>query len=723
MSDIEELLQLTEYGLKIIPIYHKTKIPKIKEWQNNASSDPEQIAKWAEWNSNWGVVTGEVSDVFVVDIDPTHGGFETWDALVAQHGEPLKTVTTRTGTGGIHLYFKLPPDVIIGNNAGKIGKGIDVRGNNGQVLIPPSIHPNGNPYSWLHSPQECEVARPPSWLINLISKPVLHEDFSKLGEDMEVGSRNDSIYHQSLVLARNGANKDFAMTAMQEWCKTTGNNDIGLDEITATVDSAYKKAEEEPKQKKKKSSSADSLDIGKTDYDNATRLIDKHGDVIRYVPGMGWFVWDGKIWYPDDENALMTNLTVDTMRDIRDNALSSANDPQSFRLAFAKAAWATQSMNLARIKATIEMASKEQSLRLDVDDMDGPQTKFYLNVKNGTIDLRTGELHEFKKSQLITKVVDYMYDPEAECPTWLETLELAFDGNKDLIEFMQRAIGYSLTGSTAEQCLFICWGESGNNGKSTILETIQRLLGRGYAQMSDMKVITSQSMDNRVASSLAKLQGVRIVSMNEAEEYQKISESLVKQMTGGDTLQACKKYKEPFEFVPVFKLWIRTNEKPSIRGAGEAMWRRIKLIPFDKPIPKEKRKSRDVVDAALTSETEGILKWAVDGAVKWYNDGGLKEPKEVTDATSEYKDEMDIISMFFDECVYEDETAYVTRNDFYRAFTSWCKQNGYKFVMTSRSFGRRVAIKIDQHERDKVGGQYVWRGIDLYDVAKVGFVL
>jgi putative DNA primase/helicase len=401
---------------------------------------------------------------------------------------------------------------------------------------------------------------------------------------------------------------------------------------------------------------------------------------------------------------------------LRDEALEEAKTPENFKSALAKAQWATNSLNLGRIRAAVSLSSTREKVRITMNDLDARDTRFLLNVKNGVIDLKTGELSPHNPELMITKLVDYNYKPSAKCPFWEHTFELAFGGNKDLINYMRRAIGYSITGSAAEQCLFICWGEQGNNGKSTILETLQWLCGP-YSQMSDMKVITSPDMDNRVASSLAKLPGVRLVSMNEADENQKLSEALVKQLTGGDTIQACKKFQAPFEFIPVFKLWIRTNEKPAIRGMSDAIWRRIKLIPFANSIPAEFRKSRDEVDDALHSEAEGILAWCVRGAMEWI-EGGLKDPDEVSAATAGYRSEQDVITTFFDECIVEKSEAHVARNELYQVFSRWAHDNGLRFVMSSDAFGKRVGLKLQQRERVKVRGQYVWKGIALSEFAQ-----
>jgi putative DNA primase/helicase len=356
-----------------------------------------------------------------------------------------------------------------------------------------------------------------------------------------------------------------------------------------------------------------------------------------------------------------------------------------------------------------------ERIRMPITDADAIETRMILNVRNGWIDLSTGELKDRQTSPIITKYIDVDYDPNATCPFWDKTLALAFDGDQELINYMRRAIGYTLTGSTSEQCLFICWGEQGNNGKSTILETLQNLLGP-YAQMSDMKVITSQDMDNRVASSLAKLPGVRLVAMNEAEEHQKLSEALVKQITGGDALQACKKFKEPFEFLPVFKLWVRTNEKPIIRGMTDAIWRRIKLIPFEKPIPPEARLRRDEVDEALRSEYAGILAWAIRGAREWHL-GGLQDPEIVKASTSDYRSEMDLVVTFLDECTEDKPASEVNKNEMYQVFVHWCRDNGVRFIMNSANFNKRIR-RIKGVDLQKKRGSYVWPGIGLNEFSR-----
>ena len=703
---IENIQKLIQLKYRVLPLAKGKKIPLITQWTTKATSDEGTVQAWADSfpGCNWGLATGRESGVIVVDIDPRHGGDKQWKRLVA--GRSVTTTVCKTGGGGWHYYFQAPDKTVITNASLKEYPGIDIRGEKGQVVVPPSIHESGSAYEWEHAPWDVPPSPIPDWLLRIIS--VASEE-QIMGETMAAGNRNNSIFHQALMLARQGAMQEFTVTTMRAWRDASNAKDISDDEIEKTVESAYKRAEQE-----KTARTAHATQ--RTDSDNADRMVRLYEERLRYATGYGWVVWNEKAWVPDEENARVITLATESMLMLRDEALEEAKTPENFKAALAKSQWAMNSLNIGRLHAAVELAGARDVVRINMNRLDSRETRMLLNVNNGIVNLTDGSIIEHDPKLMLTKVVNVNYNPNAVCPFWERTLALAFDNNQRLIDYMKRAVGYSITGSVAEQCLFICWGEQGNNGKSTILEMLQWLLNP-YATMSDMKVITSVDMDNRVASSLARLPGVRLVSMNEADENQKLSEALVKQITGGDTLQACKKFHEPFEFSPIFKLWIRTNEKPVIRGMTDAIWRRIKLIPFVKPIPAEFRRSRDEVDDELHSEAEGILNWCIQGAKEWV-EHGLQDPDEVTAATAGYRSEMDVITVFFDECVTEDPNSTVSRSELYQTFSRWAKENGMWYIMPAQAFEKRVGRKLAQPDHAmRVRGQYVWTGIRLSDFA------
>jgi putative DNA primase/helicase len=714
-KNIDSILQLASLGLRIHPLLAKNKVPIIKAWQEKATCDEAMIHKWSATHPdcNWGMATGSASGVFVVDLDPKSGGDKSWRKLLKDHPCP-NTPCVITGSGGSHLYFRYPKNSDIRNSASKVGKGIDVRGEGGQVVIPPSTHPNGTLYKWKESPFDIKFAKAPRWLLDLISTMQGDNGSTAIGDKMEKGTRNSQIYHQSLHLARQGALQEITVGVMKAWCKSTGETDMPAGEIEATVASAYKYHAEEDKKVEA------TADIELSDTGNAQRLLNTFSDKVLYTPSIGWHIWDDRHWGYDDESLKTTKLAMDTITVMKgevQDQIAAAVDLTKVKSLYRMLNWAITSHNVGRLKAMTDASKSFPQMVRAHDQLDCAGTDFLLNLTNGTLDMRTGILAPHDPRQYITRLVPHAYDPKAKCPTWLQTLRLAFYGDQELIDYFQRAIGYSLSAALSEQCFFICWGESGNNGKSTLMEAIQRILGPDYATMVDARVVASRDKDNHVLSSLAMLNKVRIVSINEVAETAVLDEELIKQLTGGDTLQAKKLYMDPFTYKPVFKIWLRANNRPTVRGTGEAFWRRVKLIPFVHPIPLEKRRPRHEIDALLTSEAGGILAWAVRGFQTWYKTG-LQDPEEVRVAAAEYRNASDIVNQFFEECLLENEKASVSRQTLYYAFREWSRDQGLRYTMTASRFAKRLNVKLNQVERAKEKGVPVWTGIELNDNAK-----
>jgi putative DNA primase/helicase len=283
-------------------------------------------------------------------------------------------------------------------------------------------------------------------------------------------------------------------------------------------------------------------------------------------------------------------------------------------------------------------------------------------------------------------------------------LVLTLAGRRELIHFLQKAIGYSLTGNTQEQCFFILYG-TGANGKSTLLDTLLALLG-SYAKQAAPDVLLSKSID-RHPTELADLMGARLVTAIETGEGRRLAENLVKQMTGGDRIKARFMRQDFFEFSPTFKLFLATNHKPQIRGTDYAIWRRIRLIPFTVTIPEEERDP--TLPEKLRVELPGILAWAVRGCLAWQHEG-LKPPAEVAHATEAYRTEMDVLAAFLADCCVVHRNARVKASELYHIYTQWCEDNG-EHVENQRSFGMRLSER--GFERCKVKGLGWWRGIGI----------
>jgi putative DNA primase/helicase len=415
-----------------------------------------------------------------------------------------------------------------------------------------------------------------------------------------------------------------------------------------------------------------------TDVGNARALVAVHGSDLKYVPGLGWFEWDGCTWSPDDTGAVVRSAKalVDTML-----AHAVAIPDEANRVKAVK--WALSSQSVSRIAAMVKLAESEVAAVVRSDRLDS--NPWLLNVLNGTLDLRTGELREHRRDDLLTRVAPVAYDPSAKCPTWDAFLDRVMAGNRDLISYLQRAVGYSLTGNTDEQCFFLLYG-TGSNGKSTFLETLVSLIGRGrYATAMNFSTLTNRQRQEP-SEDIARLRGIRMVTAIESGRGKVFNETLIKQITGSDTIAARLLYKGTFTFRPAFKLFLSANYKPRINDDDYAIWRRVKLVPFDVQIPESERQ-RDLQDR-LQEELSGILNWALDGCAKW-RAHGLGDATAVRAATAQYRRAQGALPAFLDQECDRGRRYWVESRELFKRYEEWCareERNG----MTETAFGREL---------------------------------
>ena len=436
-----------------------------------------------------------------------------------------------------------------------------------------------------------------------------------------------------------------------------------------------------------------------TDLGNSERLVHYFGDDLRYCsPLKSWFFWDGRRW-SRDVTEKVRQYGKKAVRKIHKEA-EKAPDARD-RKDIAK--HAMQSESEARIRAMISLARSDENIAVLPEEMD--LDPWLLNCLNGTVDLKTGKLLSHDRQVLITKLAPVQFDENAQCPLWLSFLNRIMNGNDNLISFLQRAVGYSLTGDTSEQCLFIFYG-AGANGKSTFLQTINSMLGDYATQTPTETLLVKQK--GAIPNDVARLKGARFVTASEAENGQRLAESLIKQMTGGDTISARFLHQEWFDFDPTHKIFLGTNHKPVINGTDEAIWRRIRLVPFEVTIPEPER-DRNLIHK-LEDELPGILAWAVKGCLQWQEEG-LGIPEEVKVATQSYRCEMDILADFISDCCTIDESASVAVKDLYEAYRRWCDLNGEK-ALKKPSLARKLQDKGFLTVRGS-GGVWIRRGLCL----------
>ena len=381
---------------------------------------------------------------------------------------------------------------------------------------------------------------------------------------------------------------------------------------------------------------------------------------IWYALGVGWILWTGKFWRPDPtkDGAIATGFVDGLSRRIateagiitRKASEESDSDQRKTLMLQGEALmkWAVQSENERVIASGLKLT--KHALLMEYEALNADPWLF--NCQNGTIDLRTGSIRPHNPADLITFLSPVVYDPAATCSVWLQFLADVFADDQEMVAFIQRAVGWSLSGVVKERALFFLYGNSGKNGKTTMVEAIMKLVGMsgetsyGYGRKvgADTFMKSRNQEDNqRKAATLA---GPRFVCTSEVDEEHRLNEQLVKDITGGDTLEGRRLYQEAFTFKPQFKPWMYGNHKPEIRGTDDAMWSRVRMIPFDVSF-----KGREDLELAnkLEAELSGILNWAIQGCLAWQRTG-LQPPAKIEAATQAYRDEMDVFGPFIAEC-------------------------------------------------------------------------
>jgi len=341
----------------------------------------------------------------------------------------------------------------------------------------------------------------------------------------------------------------------------------------------------------------------------------------------------------------------------------------------------------------VALAKDEPGVQAEPDAFD--VDPFLFNCENGTLNLETGELLPHDPSRLIMKMAGTIFDPEAECPKWNSFLKQIMRDDQNTISYLKRAVGYSLSGSAEEQALFFLFGD-GANGKSTFIKIISRLLGE-YAARTKSESLYEKRNNEGANNDVARLMGMRLVSASELDGKH-LNESLIKDFTGGDTLVARFLHKEFFEYDAQFKLWMYGNKRPEIKGTDEGIWRRVKLIPFTYSIPTSER-DRGFPEK-LSEELPGILNWAVEGFREW-RQSGLGEPLSVKEATQDYREEMDYIQLYIDECCACGPELRHRSRLLYENYAEWCDKSRSPRVC-ERDFVRELQSRgFDKQQESK----------------------
>lgn len=496
----------------------------------------------------------------------------------------------------------------------------------------------------------------------------------------------EALTEARLLLIEGKTKADIAALS-QEW-NLNGSHDIFLDELQTL--------------------SVASSDIGKsynlTDAGNGEAIADMWKSRVRYV-----FEWRAWIIYREgrwalDTTGLMHRLAVETMRELyRGSSLISDKETRK-----KLASWYIGSESDKRILGALNAALTQPGISIKASHLD--DRPWLLNVHNGTIDLKTCMLRPASPDDLLTQQIDVPYNPDAHSEEWNQFLCTIFKDNAELVDYIQRAIGYTLNGTQLERVLFFLYG-LGKNGKSQLMIALRRVLGTYALEAKTELFMEKKFADKGPDEGQAALKGVRLLTATELRRGQSLDISLVKRMTGGEPIWVERKFQRGYNINPTHKLWLSGNHEPRIKDTTDSIWDRLKKIPFECRIPADKE-IQGYGEKLASTYGEAILNWCVEGAKAW-NERGLTNPPEcVLLASQEYRASQDALHSFL-ESVEEIQGKYITGVDMYNAYTEQCKSDDTE-PMGKKAFNEAMRERGFKDRRGH-GNKPVWVGVTFID--------
>jgi putative DNA primase/helicase len=712
-------------GIKLVRLSHRTKKPVDDEWQLRPLA-LEDIEEWVRSGGDVGWQCGEVSGwISAVDLDCTEARrlaskFLPETLRGAKGKEAASQYFYRSAELGYKKFSELGrPSELIALKASNNGRGH-------QVAVAPSIHREKGPYHFVggYNPAAIAVVDKDELRhrVGMLATATLVARQLPPSRDEGGGGRHDLALALAGYMLRNGeAVEDVEKMLTAAWEARNAPHQ-GVEDVRRSVrDTSTRLARNEPATggrrlgeliPKMPEKIADFLGweqpsmreqrrhYARTDLGNAERFVDAHRDRVLWCPARKSFLcWDNKR-YAWDERGEAVKLAHATARSIFHEAADAEGEEEQKAIT----RWALASQNESRINAMLSQSKPYLAVGMEELDRD----PWLVNCQNGTLDLRTGKLKAHDPADRITKIVPVDYDPDVPCPRFKQFLKEALV-DEAVIKFVKRYSGYTLTGITRERLLAILYG-FGKNGKTTLVELLHEVLG-DYARNTDVETLLIKKYHG-VGNDVAALKGARFVSAAEVEKGRRLAESKVKQLTGRDTVTARFLFGENFDFKPEFKLWLSTNNKPVIQGTDDAIWDRIRLIPLTQRFDGSKADPK--LSDKLRNELAGVFAWMVEGCLEW-QEHGLEEPKTVTDATNQYREEMDTLASFLDEVCVMGPHNRLLAEKLYQRYAIWCDNSGER-KDSKKAFVARLEERGFERRRETAGvnkGRYIWLGIGL----------
>jgi putative DNA primase/helicase len=404
-----------------------------------------------------------------------------------------------------------------------------------------------------------------------------------------------------------------------------------------------------------------------TECGNAERFIDTYGNDLRYFTNKGsWLFWNEKMW-TDCNHMEQEQYCKEIPKAIKEDA-GEITDKDYQEKVFK---WAKSSASFQKVKSTLSLARSDPRIVIDINDF--YQDTRYFNLQNGVIDTETLEILPHDRKRMLTKMSNVVYDPEAKCPLWISMMEMIFNNDTELIKFVQRMLGYTLTGKPIEQAWFFLYGATSKNGKSTFCNAVEFLMG-DYAKKVGVKTFLKENKGT-IPNDIATLAGYYFIWASEPDDGKELSMEIIKPFSGNEPMQARFLHKEFFQFRPQGSIFILANNRPVIKEKGDAAWRRVLSIPFEIQIPEEKRDLG--IDEKLKAEASGIFNWMLEG-LKAYRERGNKlcPPPSVVNSTLEYKEDMNSFKKFWIEMIKVEKGSNISNSIIWERYKDFCVEYG-----------------------------------------------
>lgn len=737
----EWALYYAELGLAVFPLAYRNKVPAIEGGCKAATTEKSKIERW--WNQNprynIGIATGNKSNGLVVidlDVDKNKGidGYEVLRDWQNKHGELPETWQSITGRGGYHYFYK---DTITHSNKVGLYEGVDIRGEGGYIVAPPSVHPNGNTYEWEQEPKEYEIAQADD-IVNDFFKGEKqridseHKTNFKVPELIPEGKRVDTIVRLIASLRTKGLDDDAIKAAVRVENEKRCNPPLKEKELEKAVFPALKRdwqvnspyynnfnAMNENDNKYvnevlKKLNELNAVErFPMNDRGSADLFATIFKNVSRYNPTKkDWMYYDKTRWTADTEG-MRAKRNAKMLADVLVRYSVTASLPDDKRQSYIK--YAAGMMNYRNRNVMITDAKDLnffENTELDKDD-------FLINCRNCVLDLSEDQpkVLEHNADLLLSKICNASYNPAATCTLWEKTVNEIMQGDTAKIKYLQKMSGRFLTGDTSEEEFYIFFGATTRNGKSTITEILLYLLGDYATTISPESLAIKANKDSRTASpDIAKLAGTRLVVASEPPRRMLFDSSLVKTLTGRDTVSARFLHENEFQFKPKFKLILNSNYLPVISDKTVFSSNRVKVVPFERHFT-EKEQNKHLKEQ-LQQEIDGILNWCIQG-LSLYRKEGLEPPTAVQIATHEYSEDSDKIGKFISECL-EKSDQNLAAKDVYEKYSQWCNDCGLG-VDGRTSFYEELKTKNLLSKTGTVTGKTVKNVIKGYSFAEETF--